>query len=443
MPPYSQPAPEMQTSAGSEAPQGTASSFDVKLSLVASYAHSLGDPDGVRDLLAPGDREAFDRAYAVQADRAGVERQHEDQRIKDSEKRKLRLGREAKEELAEDERQALFSASESSGTFTLLSPAELNSLPEAEPLIEGFLVKESLVRLYGPPKSYKSFIMLDMAACVGAGIKWCGRKVTPAKVLYVVAEGVRGINRRVRAWEALNKRAMTGVHFYDRAVQLGDRKDVSMLIATAKSGGFEFIVLDTQARCTVGLEENSASEMGVVVAALDVLKEVTGACVALVHHSGASGGRARGSTAILGALDAEFEVDADKTTMSVSMKTIAQKDLAEANSVEFDLTTPGPGMSLAVKPRMQWYKARPEDLPALPTHEMRVLALLNGFGDVGATVSVIAKGMPDADPLDVRRAVGSLERKDCIKLKGATCYVGQKGLLHLEAASRQLPIEQN
>jgi hypothetical protein len=107
---------------------------------------------------------------------------------------------------------------------------------------------------------------------------WHGKKVAQARVLYVVAEGVRGIKRRVRAWETLNKRSMTGVQFYERAVQLGDRKEVSTLIRTAKRGNFEFIILDTQARCTVGLEENSASEMGVVVAALDVLKEVTRAC---------------------------------------------------------------------------------------------------------------------------------------------------------------------
>jgi hypothetical protein len=259
---------------------------------------------------------------------------------------------------------------------------------------------------------------------------WHGKRVEQSKVLYVVAEGVRGIKRRVRAWEALNKRAMVGVDFYERAVQLGDRKDVGTLIRTAKRGNYEFIVLDTQARCTVGLEENSASEMGVVVAALDVLKEVTGACVALVHHSGASGGRARGSTAILGALDAEFEVEADKDAMSVSVHTRAQKDLAEAPSIEFDLVTPGPGQSLAVRARRNWYQPRPEDLAPLPEQHLAVLRALSTFAAAGASADMIAKAM-QADKMEARQALGQLQSKGCVKSKGATFYLDRLGRLHL------------
>lgn len=349
---------------------------------------------------------------------------------------KRRASRSAADTLAAEEKAALYAAADDDGdTLHLLSSADLDDLPEAEPLIDGFLVKESLARLYGPPKSYKSFIMLDMAACVGAGIPWCGKyRTEQAKVLYVVAEGVRGIRRRVRAWEALNKRPMIGVQFYERAVQLGDRKDVSKLIRTAKRGGFEFIILDTQARSTVGLEENSASEMGVVVAALDVLKEVTGACVALVHHSGASGGRARGSTAILGALDAEFEVEADKDVMSVTMHTRAQKDLAEARSVEFDLSTPGPGMALAVKPRATWYQPTAADLPPLSTMQLMVLRIVAIFDAAGANETIISQRLGDTDRATIREMLGQLLSKGCVKRKGATYYVDQRGRTYLEAA---------
>lgn len=343
---------------------------------------------------------------------------------------KRRASRRAADELAAEEKAALYAAADADGdTFTLLSPMELDQLPEAEVLVDGFLVKESLIRLYGPPKSYKSFVMLDLAACIGGGLEWHGKRVVQSKVLYVVAEGVRGIKRRVRAWEAVNKRAMVGVDFYERAVQLGDRNDVSTLIRTAKRGGYEFIILDTQARCTVGLEENSASEMGVVVAALDVLKEVTGACVALVHHSGASGGRARGSTAILGALDAEFEVEADKETMTVSVHTRAQKDLAEAPSVEFDLVTP-PNGSLAVRARRAWYQPRPQDLAPLPEQHLAVLRSLSTFAAAGASADMIAKQM-QADKMETRQALGQLQSKGCVKTKGATFYLDRLGKLHL------------
>lgn len=403
--------------------------------MAASLAHRDNNPESIRAQLPEEFHAAFDLAYAVQGMRSDSDEQEKERRVSlrtQDEVEKRRAARTALDVIQAEEKAALYAAAESDGdTLDLLSSMDLDSLPEAELLVEGFLVKESVVRLFGPPKSYKSFVMLDLAACVGAGIDWHGKKVTPARVLYVVAEGVRGIKRRVRAWEAQNKRSMVGVEFYERAIQLGDRNDVARLIRTAKRGGFEFIILDTQARCTVGLEENSASEMGVVVAALDVLKEVTGACVALVHHSGASGGRARGSTAILGALDAEFEVEADKGSMAVCVHTRAQKDLAEAPSIEMDLVTPGPGLSLAVRPRRRWYQARPEDLTPLTVPQMDTLKALDRFGPAGATVDTVAKVL-GRERHEVREVLGGqLMPKGCVRSKGSLFFVDKVGRVHL------------
>ncbi|GHG10014.1 AAA family ATPase [Streptomyces hydrogenans] len=371
--------------------------------------------------MLPGDdHEAFDRSYQVQATADGEARSAVDRRAEDF-IRDATAKTKAADEIARREKEALYKAAEAGDNLALLDTSDLDQLEEAEPLIEGFLVKESIARLYGPPKSYKSFVMLDMAGCVGAGIPWQGKRTEQSNVLYIVAEGVRGIKRRVRAWEMQNKRPMTGVHFYPNPVQLGDRKDVSALIRTAKRGDYKFVVLDTQARCTVGLEENSASEMGMVVAALDVLKEVTGACVALVHHSGASAGRARGSTAILGALDAEFEVEADKDTYTVTVHTRAQKDLAEAPEMKVELGTAGPGLALAVKPRRQWYQQRAEDLPPLPAVEHTVLNIVVAFAAAGATEQMInSRTSGDADKATVREALGQLLVKGCVARQGSS-----------------------
>lgn len=395
--------------------------------MAATLALRDGNPDSVRAQLPPQHHASFDLAYQVQLVRDGGEGRSRLDRRTEDEAEKRRAARNAAALIAEEERRALREGADGE-PFELLSSLDLENLEDAEPLIEGFLVKESVVRLYGPPKSYKSFVMLDMAGCVGAGIPWAGNRCVPAKVLYVVAEGVRGIKRRVRAWEAQNKRTMTGVHFYPKAVQLGERKDVQTLIATARRGKYEFIILDTQARCTVGLEENSASEMGLVVAALDVLKEVTGACVALVHHSGVAGGRARGSNAILGALDAEFEVEADKDNMSVRVITRAQKDLAEAKEIELDLVTPAPGAALAVKMRPKWYRARPEDMAPLPVLEHSLLNIIVAFGPPGGTEQMInMKLTGDADRATVREALGQLMRKGCVAQKGTSWRTTREG----------------
>lgn len=410
------------------------------VSLAVELALKNDNPDAVRAMLGvdPAVQAQFDMALAVQSARTDPADTRMALRTQD-EMEKRRASKHAAERMIEEEKEALYGAADGKGeSFKLLSSMDLDDLPEAEVLIDGFLVKESVVRLYGPPKSYKSFVMLDMAACVGAGIQWAGNRTEQTKVLYVVAEGVRGIKRRVRAWEAQNKRTMVGVHFYERAVQLGDRKDVSTLIRTAKRGGYQFIILDTQARCTVGLEENSASEMGLVVAALDVLKEVTGACVALVHHSGAQGGRARGSTAILGALDAEFEVEADKRNMSVRMRTRAQKDLAEARDVELDLCTPEPGAALAVKARPQWHRPTAADLPVLTEAEKGLIRKVAEYGEFGTTLTRLAIAL-DRDRDDVRVSAAELHRKGCFRAKGETLFLDRVGALYVQVGDQQLP----
>jgi hypothetical protein len=411
--------------------------------MAASYARLLGNPESVKSQLPPEQHAAFDMCWNVQEVAGGGAEAEKDRRVSlrtEEAVEKARAARHAASLIAAEEHAALYAAAEAEGgaTFDLLGSMDLDNLEEAEPLIDGFLVKESIVRLYGPPKSYKSFVMLDMAGCVGAGIPWAGNASTASKVLYVVAEGVRGIKRRVRAWEAQNKRAMVGVHFYPKAVQLGERPDVSTLIRTAKRGGYEFIILDTQARCTVGMEENSASEMGVVVAALDVLKEVTGACVALVHHSGAAGGRARGSTAILGALDAEFEVEADKRNMSVTVKTRAQKDLAEARHVELDLVTPGANLALAVRARPQWYRPTAADLPPLGEREKSLLRAVAELTETGVTIAHVAKIL-NANGDDVRVSVNELMRKQCLLMKGNLLHLDRVGALYIQVGDEQLP----
>jgi hypothetical protein len=53
------------------------------------------------------------------------------------------------------------------------------------------------------------------------------------------------------------------------------------------------VVLDTQARVTVGADENSAVDMGRLVAAAEKIRVATRACVKFVHHEAAPGQHAR------------------------------------------------------------------------------------------------------------------------------------------------------
>ena len=248
---------------------------------------------------------------------------------------------------------------------------DLDDLEDPEPLIEGFLHRDTLVRTFGPPKSLKSFVTLDMAACVSLGMEWQGHRTHQTTVLYIVAEGARGVKKRRNAWNDHHETEMK-VIFYPKPVQIGDQDEMYRLIAFCLAKQVGYVIFDTQARCTVGVEENDNTEMGEIVAALDILKQETGACVHMVHHSvGSDPRKARGATAWDGAVDAEFYTKRDRDHDTVDLVTKFQKDISEADNVV--LSAIEVGNSLVLQRVAQTPAGKSGDVaPALVNEAQRV-----------------------------------------------------------------------
>src|SRR6185369_12613717 len=137
------------------------------------------------------------------------------------------------------------------------------------------------------------------------GREWQGLKVTQASVVMIVAEGAGGMSNRVKAWEQEHGPMGDDVRLLPRPVQAKDLKAWMVLVEACRRLQPGMVVIDTQARVTVGLEENSATEIGIYVEAVRATREATGACVLTVHHTGRKGGDARGSSAIDGAQHTE------------------------------------------------------------------------------------------------------------------------------------------
>ena len=184
---------------------------------------------------------------------------------------------------------------------SLLTTDELDSIPDPDPLVEDILMRDSLAWLYGKPGHGKSFVALDWAGHIATGRPWWGRAVAPGPVLYLVAEGVRGIRRRVRAWEQHHGTRMTGVTMLPMAVQLLNWTEMTALVDLVADLQPAMVVLDTQSRVAVGAEENSAAEMSRRVDAMERLREASEACVLTVHHAPRTGDNLRGSTTLEGA----------------------------------------------------------------------------------------------------------------------------------------------
>lgn len=216
----------------------------------------------------------------------------------------------------------------------MLDTDGLDSIGDLEPLIDGVLSLDTLARLIGKSGDGKSFAALDMAAHIGTGQPWHGHAVHSGLVVYLVAEGARGIRKRVRAWEKRHGVKMVNVRFLPRPVN-ADSPEWGTLGRALRRLRPVLVILDTQARITVGMEENSNREMGVLVDRCDDIRLATGACVLLVHHLGHNGEEGRGATSIKGAMQTELSVVRQDRALTLSCP--KQKDDADAWSVTFAL----------------------------------------------------------------------------------------------------------
>lgn len=185
-------------------------------------------------------------------------------------------------------------------------------------LIENWLVTDSLAGLIGPPGAYKSFLAIDWACRVSTGSAWMGHQVKGGQVYYLAGEGVSGLRRRVGAWEVDNCKELSKAPLFigDGLPPLCEAASLNSLLEAIKweadkafyQTGADpgLIIIDTVARAMAGVDENSASDMGKLINAMDWLRSQWGATVLSLHHTGNGKDRqdrARGSSAYLAALD--------------------------------------------------------------------------------------------------------------------------------------------
>ena len=96
------------------------------------------------------------------------------------------------------------------------------------------------------------------------------------------------------------------------------------------------VIIDTLAKATSGMDENSAKDMGRIIDQTRRIQEETGATVILVHHTGHSDtNRERGSSSLAGAVDSSILVKNGK------MSAPLVKDGSTPEPVHFKLKPAG------------------------------------------------------------------------------------------------------
>lgn len=208
-------------------------------------------------------------------------------------------------------------------------------------LIKGLLQRRSYAELFGAPGEGKTFVALDLAYHVAAGKPWMERKAHAGTVLYLAYEGIGGLVKRAQALR--QQYGGSDVPLYVDGAAYSLREPAGRASLGAVLAGLPekpcLIVIDTFARALMGGDENSAQDVGAFNSAVAALIENTGACVMIVHHSGKNkAAGARGSSALLGAIDTELEVDGGQVTAR------KQRDIELTEPIGFKLTPLAVGM---------------------------------------------------------------------------------------------------
>jgi hypothetical protein len=195
------------------------------------------------------------------------------------------------------------------GRLRVLSLDDARNAPPRRYLLRGLVARGELSVWWGPPKAGKSFLTLRLFYGLALGRGMWGRRATPARVLYVAAEGEGGIGKRLLALADALGDAGAAFHYIAQPAQVGEpQQDLEDLAEAARACSADVIVLDTLARTFGAGDENSAADMGAYVAACDRLRRETGAHVAIVHHSRKDGSDIRGSGALFGAVDLSVQI---------------------------------------------------------------------------------------------------------------------------------------
>jgi hypothetical protein len=226
------------------------------------------------------------------------------------------------------------------GLLSLSDFAKLETV-SAGYVIKGLLLRASYAEQFGAPGEGKTFVALDQAFSVAAGREWNGRKVRQGPVLYLAYEGRGGMVKRAKALQRKYGNVDVPLYIVGAALNLREkpgRQELGQTIAAMPAKPV-LIVIDTVARALMGGDENSAQDVGAFNTAIAALIESTGACVMIIHHSGKDKSKgARGSSALLGAIDTEIEVDGGQVMAR------KQRDIEIADPIGFKLVPVVVGM---------------------------------------------------------------------------------------------------
>lgn len=212
-------------------------------------------------------------------------------------------------------------------------------------LVRDLLPQQAFAVIFGDPGAGKSFLALDIALRVAAGLEVYGHRTVKAPVVYLAAEGQGGFRKRVAAARLQHQLPNdTPFVLIPSIVDLQDGSvDMAKVVAAVEKATAAFgqapglIVIDTLA-ATFGAGDENSKDMLEYVNNLAALRDRFKATVMVVHHKSKdpNSKTPRGHSSLLAAADTTLQVRLDKDPTRVATVD-KQKDGEGGQRITFEL----------------------------------------------------------------------------------------------------------
>lgn len=218
--------------------------------------------------------------------------------------------------------------------YRLHTDIDVQNLPPMEWAIDKILPIQSLAAIYGEPGKGKTFFSLDLGLHVATGMEWHEHAVKQGPVVYIAAEGLRGLQLRLMAWKFQHHipiQQSLPIYIIGEAVPLLLPDTIGKLIKTLKHMPVQphIVFVDTLGRSFAGGEENSNDSMNQACNAANMIQREVGCTVVFVHHKGKNAVGLRGGSALIGGVDTSIEVLNEEDSPLTTIHCEKQKDGAD------------------------------------------------------------------------------------------------------------------
>ena len=181
-------------------------------------------------------------------------------------------------------------------------------------IIKGWVPDLGVTMIYGESGGGKTFLALDIACHIAAGLDWHGHRTKKGISVYMAGEGNYGIRQRVASWcKAHNIDRLDNLLISNKAIDMDSPTASAQIIKAVRELTTEDavqITIDTVNNHMSG-NENDAKDTRNMLNAVQIVGRALNSGMCLVHHTGnaiEAKNRARGSSAWKASMDSQILV---------------------------------------------------------------------------------------------------------------------------------------